>query len=84
MSSVLFALVVWMLASVPFALCIGWLCSVNQLSLDADAAAIAPVEPHELSARRRAPRHRARRCSVCVRSTSSDSLYVGIHGSEVR
>jgi hypothetical protein len=44
MSPVLYALVVWMLASVPFALCVGWLCSLNQLSLD-DAAHIAPVTP---------------------------------------
>jgi hypothetical protein len=55
MSPVLYALVVWMLASVPFALCIGRLCSLNQLSLDADAAHIAPGEPL-VSARRRAPR----------------------------
>jgi hypothetical protein len=46
MSPVLYALVVWMLASVPFALCVGWLCSLNQLSLDDDAAHLAPVEPH--------------------------------------
>lgn len=42
MSAVLFVLVVWMLASVPFALCIGRLCSLHQLSLDDDAAHIAP------------------------------------------
>ena len=48
MSSVLSAFVVWLLASVPFALCIGWFCSLNQLSFDANAAPIVPVEPHEL------------------------------------
>ena len=49
MSSVLSAFVMWLLASVPFALCIGWFCSLNQLSLDENAAPILPVEPHELS-----------------------------------
>ena len=49
MSSVGYALVVWLLASVPVGLCIGWLCSLNQLSLGEGDAAIFPVEPHELS-----------------------------------
>ena len=49
MSSVLSAFVVWLLASVPFALCIGWVCSLNQVSLDENAAPILPVEGHELS-----------------------------------
>lgn len=34
MSSVAYALVVWLLASVPLALGLGWLCSLNQLSVD--------------------------------------------------
>lgn len=49
MSSALYAFVVWLLASIPAALCIGWLCSLNQLSLDENAVPILPVEPHELS-----------------------------------
>jgi hypothetical protein len=49
MSSVLSAFVVWLLASVPFALCIGCLCSLNQLSLDENAAPILPIDPHERS-----------------------------------
>jgi hypothetical protein len=40
MSSVLSAFVVWLLASIPFALCVGWFCSLNQLSLDENAAPI--------------------------------------------
>ena len=42
MSLVLYALMLWILASVPFALFIGAVCRLNQL--DADAAHIAPVE----------------------------------------
>ena len=50
MPSVLNALFVWVLVSVPVALCIGWLCSPNQLARDADAP-IAPVKPRDPSGR---------------------------------
>jgi hypothetical protein len=45
MSSVLSAFVVWLLASVPFALFIGWVCILNQRSLDENAAPILPLVP---------------------------------------
>ena len=44
MATVLYVLMVWFLASVPFALFIGWLCSLNQLSLDGGFAHVARVE----------------------------------------
>ena len=40
MSLVLYVLGVWILASVPAALFLGWLCRLNQLSLDDDATHI--------------------------------------------
>jgi hypothetical protein len=47
MSPVLYALVLWILASVPLALFFGAVCRLNQRPLDADAARIALVEPHD-------------------------------------
>ena len=44
MATVLNVLLVWLLASVPSALFIGWLCSLNQLSLDGGLAHTARVE----------------------------------------
>ena len=49
MSSVLYAFVVWLLASVPLGVFVGLVCRLNQLSLDENEALILPVEPHELS-----------------------------------
>ena len=46
MSLVLYALVLWLLASVPFALFFGAVCRLNEWPFDADAAHIAPVRPH--------------------------------------
>ena len=46
---VLSAFVVWLLASVPVGLCIGWFCSLNQLALDENAAPILAVGSHEPS-----------------------------------
>jgi hypothetical protein len=40
---VLYALVLWMVASVPFALFIGAVCRLNEWPLDADAAHIVSV-----------------------------------------
>ena len=42
MSPVLYALLLWILVSVPFALFFGAVCRLNRLSLDADAARLAP------------------------------------------
>ena len=44
MATALYVLMVWFLASVPFALFIGRLCSLNQLSLDGGFAPVARVE----------------------------------------
>ena len=45
MSTVLYALLLWILVSVPFALFFGAVCRLNQL--DVDAAHLAPVGPHD-------------------------------------
>ena len=42
MSPVLYALLLWLLVSVAFALFFGAVCRLNELSLGADAAPIAP------------------------------------------
>ena len=59
MSPVLYALVLWILVSVPLALFFGAVCRLNQLPLDADAAHIAPRRTARLSARRHTPRRRS-------------------------
>lgn len=41
MSTLLFVLVVWLLASISFGLCVGRFCSLNQMPFDDDAAHIA-------------------------------------------
>ena len=46
MSPVLYVLGVWILASVPVALCLGWLCGLNQLSLDEEVTHVALIETH--------------------------------------
>ena len=52
MSLVLYALVLWLVASVPFALFFGSVCRLNEWPFDADAAHIAHKTAQRLAAHR--------------------------------
>jgi hypothetical protein len=62
MSLVLFALVLWLLASVPFALFFAAVCRLSEWPFDADTEHIARKTAQRL-AKSRAPRRRAGRDS---------------------